>query len=56
MSSYNDFLSQIEVDEKELKRDLQNRKKKVNLGLNPKVALNRMHLKVYKNYLVVNNL
>ncbi len=27
MSSYNNFLSQIEVDEKELKRDLQNRNK-----------------------------
>ncbi len=30
MSSYNDFLSKIEVDEKELKRDLQNRNKNKN--------------------------
>ncbi len=44
MSSYNDFLSKIEVDEKELKRDLQNRskeKKQVNkVGANPQGTKN----------------
>ncbi len=32
MSSYNNFLSKIDVDEKELKRDLQNREKERNKG------------------------
>ncbi len=44
MSSYNDFLSKIEIDEKELKRDLQNRSKEKNSANNqsPKKPLQKI--------------